>query len=181
MEDVVIFSSKRYLAAMAGGCLLFAVGCIYPLVYGFDISDRDALGRFFQLITPEIFYLGAPLAILGFIYSSYRLLKPTPAIIINREGIVDNASALGAGLIRWEEIQSMFIYDVMGNRLLGIIPVNLEAILARQSGLKRFFFNLGKSMQAAPFSIPEGGLPMKLEDLLARIQGYREGLSPDSA
>ena len=164
---------------MAGGCLLFAGVCIYPLVYEFEISGRDSLGRFFQLITPEIFYLGAPLAVLGFFYAVYRLMNPAPALIINREGIVDNASALGAGLIRWEEIQSMFIYDVMGNRLLGIVPVNLDPILDRQSGPRRFFYNLGKNMQAAPFSIPEGGLPMKLEELLAKIEAYREKLSSD--
>lgn len=177
MEDIVIFSSKRYLMTMAGGCLLFAVACIYPIIYGFDISGKDSLGRFFQLITPEIFYLGAPLAILGFFYACYRLVKNAPALVINRDGILDNGSALSAGLIRWEEIESMFIYDIMGNRFLGLVPVNLDSVLRRQSGIKKFFFKMGKSTTSAPFAIPEGGLPLKLEDLLAKIHAYRESLS----
>ncbi len=179
MEDIVIYSSKRYLLAMAAGCLLFAVASIYPIIYGYNISGRDALGEFFRLITPEIFYLAAPLSGLGFIYASYRLLKPTPAVIISREGIFDNASALGAGLIRWEEIKSVFIYAVMNNPFLGIVPVNIEPILARQSGIKRFFFRMNKGMTSAPFAIPQGGLPMTVEELLAKIELYRNSLSQD--
>src|SRR6185436_15541060 len=111
---------------MAAGCMLFISGCIYPLIYGYEITGRDTLGQFFNALTPGIFYVGAPLFSLALIYVCYRLLRPRPSVIINQEGIVDNASALGAGLIRWEEIEGMFIYKVMGKPLLGIIPVNLE-------------------------------------------------------
>lgn len=179
MQDIVIYSSKRYLLAMAAGSLLFVGASLYFIIYGYNISGRDALGGFFRAITPEIFYLAVPLFGLGFIYVCYRLLKPMPAVIINREGIFDNASALGAGLIRWEEIKSIFIYTLMNNAFLGIVPVNTETILARQSGIKRFFIKMGKGMSPAPFSIPGGGLPMKVEELLAKIESYRESLSQD--
>ncbi|MGB7923069.1 MAG: STM3941 family protein [Pyrinomonadaceae bacterium] len=166
---------------MAAGCLLLIGACIYPLIYGFNISGRDALGWFFKAITPEIFYIGAPLFSLALIYICYRLLIPRPSVIINQEGIYDNASAFGAGMIRWEEIESMFIYTIMDNPFLGIIPVNLETILARQSIIKRFLFRMNKGMTQAPFAIPEGGLPMTVEELLTKIQLYRKGLSQDRA
>jgi hypothetical protein len=181
MQDIVIYSSKRYLLAVGAGSLLFVVASLYFIIYGYNISGRDSLGEFFRAITPEIFYLAAPLFSLGFIYACYRLLKPTPSVIINREGIFDNASALGAGLIRWEEIKSVFIYNLMNNKFLGIVPVNVETILARQSGVKRFFLKMGKGMSPAPFSIPQGGLPMKVEELLAKIESYRKSLSQDQA
>ena len=181
MKDIVIFPNKRYLLAMAAGCLLLIGGCLYPLIYGYNISGRDALGWFFQAITPEIFYLGAPLFSLPLIYICYRLVKPRPSVIINQEGIFDNASAFGAGMIRWEEIESMFIYKIMENPFLGIVPVNLDTILARQSGIKRFLFRMNKGMSQAPFAIPQGGLPVSVEELLAEIQSYRKSLSQGRA
>lgn len=181
MEDIVIYTKKRYLMAMAAGSLLLVIACVYPLVYGYNISGRDSLGRFFKAITPEIFYIGAPVFSFALIYLGYRLLKPAPAVIINQEGIVDNASAFGAGLIRWEEIESMFVYRVMDNAFLGIVPVNLEAVLARQPTMKRFLFRMNKGMAQAPFAISGGGLPMSVEELLSRIESYREALSQDRA
>ncbi|HEX6189909.1 MAG TPA: STM3941 family protein [Pyrinomonadaceae bacterium] len=181
MEDIVIYTKRRYLIAMAAGSLLLVGACVYPLVYGFDISGRDSLGRFFKLITPEIFYVGAPVFSLAFIYICYRLLKPTPSVIINQEGVFENASVFGAGLIRWEEIESMFIYQVMNNAFLGIVPVDLDAILARQPPIKRFLFKMNKGMAQAPFAISEGGLPMSVEELLSRIVSYREALWRDRA
>ena len=179
MEDIVIYTKKRYLLAMAAGSLLLVSACVYGLVYGFNISGRDSLGRFFQAITPEIFYIGAPVFSLGLIYLGYRLLKPAPAVIINQEGIVDNTSVFGAGLIRWEEIESLVVYRVMDNAFLGIVPVDLEAVLARQPTMKRFLFRMNKGMAPAPLSISGGGLPMPVEELLAKIESYREGLSQD--
>ncbi len=181
VKDIVIYPSKRYLMAMAAGCLLMIVGCIYPLIYGYEISGRDVLGRFFKSITPSIFYIGAPLFSLPYIYICYRLLKPAPSLIISPEGIFDNASAFGAGMIRWEEIKSMFIYEIMGRPFPGIIPVNLETILARQPAIKRILFRMNKGMTQAPFAIPEGGLPMSAAVLLAKIQSYRERLSQAGA
>jgi hypothetical protein len=180
MHDIVIYGSRGYLAAMAAACLLFVGGSVYPLIYGYDVPGGDALGEFFRSVTPGIFYMGT-LFTLPFVYACYRLLKPTPSVIINREGIIDNASALGAGMIRWEEIKGVFIYQVMGKQFLGITPVDVETVLARQSGIKRFFFRLNKGVATAPFAIPEGGLPMTAEELLAKFQLYRNSLSQDRA
>lgn len=181
MKDIVIYPKKRSLIIMAAGCLLFVGASLYFIIYGYNISGRDALGQFFKAITPEIFYIGAPLFSLLLIYICYRLLKPAPSVIINEEGIFDNASVFGAGLIRWEEIESMFLYKIMDNSFLGIVPVDIETILARQSVIKRFSFKMNKGMTQAPFAIPEVVLPMSVEELLAKIQLYRSSLSQDRA
>lgn len=65
-----------------------------------------------------------------------RLLMPKPAVVISDAGIFDNASAVGAGMLKWEEIADVFACDFMGQRWLGIIPMNEEVILGRQSRLK---------------------------------------------
>lgn len=177
MKDIVIYPNRHYLMALAAACLLLVGACVYPLIYGYDISGRDELGQFLKAVTPGIFYIGAPLFGLFLIYVCHQLLRPKPSVIINQEGIFDNASLLGAGMIRWDEIKSVFIYKVMNNSLLGIIPVDIESVLARQSIIKRFLFRMNKGMSQAPFAIPDNSLPMSAEELLAKIQLYREGLS----
>jgi hypothetical protein len=166
---------------MAGLSLLMVGLSIYPLIYPFEITGQDGMGRFFKSITPGLFYISAPLFSLPLLYSCYRLLKRSPALIISQEGIFDNASIFSAGMIRWEEIKSLFIYNVMDNRLLGIIPFDVETILARQSSVKRFLLRIGNDSSAAPFAIPEDALPMSLEEFLVTIEKYRNNRSQKDA
>lgn len=177
MNEIVIYSQKRYLV-MAGLSLILVSLSVYALIYPFEITGEDMMGRIFRAITPELFYLSAPLFSVPFLYSCYRVLKRSPALIINQEGIFDDASMLGAGMIRWEEIEQMVIFNVMNNRFLGIIPVDTQAILARQTSVKRFFLRIGNKPQTPPFAIPEGLLPMSLEELLANIETCRNNRPP---
>lgn len=181
MTDIVIYPDKRYLLALAAGCLLLTGGSIYLIIYGYDVSGRDSVGQFFKAITPGIFYIGVPMFSLLLIYICYRLLHPMPSVIINQEGIFDNASLFGAGMLRWEEIENMFVYQIMDSKFLGLVPADPETVIARQPAIKRFFFKMGKGMSPAPFAIPEDGLPMPAEELLAKAQLYRISLSRGGA
>ena len=173
MKDIVIYSHRWYLK-IAGISLLMVSLSVYPLIYPFEITGQDVMGQFFKSITPGLFYISAPLFSLPLLYTCYRLLKRSPALMISQEGIFDNASIFSAGMIRWEEIKSLFIYNVMENRLLGIIPVDIETILARQSKVKRFLLTIGNNSSRAPFAIPEDVLPMSLEEFLSKIEMYRK-------
>jgi hypothetical protein len=55
----------------------------------------------------------------------------------------------------------------------------MKTVLACQSIIKRFFFRIGKGISSAPFAIPEGDLPTSVEELLVKIQLYRESLSQE--
>jgi hypothetical protein len=174
MEDIVIYASKLKLLAMAAVCLAFEGFFVHFLLYG--LSEGRAP---FKEYIPAILYLGAPVVGLLFVYLCYRLLRPQPAVVINREGIFDNASIFSAGLIRWEKIKSVFTYQVMNHSLLGIIPVDLETIIGRQPAIKRFFFKLGGKGSPVPFAIPGGVLPMSAEELLTKIQAYKRAHFPE--
>lgn len=174
MDDIVIYASKLKLLRMAVFCLVFEGFFVLFLRYGLPEGRAP-----FKAYIPALLYLGAPVMGLLFIYLCYRLLKPKPAVVINREGIFDNASLLGAGLIRWEEIKSVFTYHVMHHSLLGIIPVDLETIIARQSPIKRFFFKLRGQGSPAPFAIPGSILTISAEELLTKIQSHQKARSQE--
>lgn len=176
MKDIVIFAKKTKLVGGAIGCLVFEAIFIHFFIYGLPEGRVP-----FKSLLPGACFIGAPFFGVVLIYICFRLLRPSPAVIINRKGILDNASIFSAGLIHWHEIKTMFVYRVIDQPMLGIIPFESNVIIARQSPIKRFFFRMLKSAStAAPFAIPEVILPMSAEDLLATIHRYREKLPPNS-
>lgn len=176
MEDIVIFAKKSKLVGTAVGCLVFEALFIYYFIYGLPEGPAP-----FKSLLPGALIIGAPMFGAGLIYICFRLLRPSPVVIINREGILANVSILSAGLIHWHEIKTMFVYRIVDQPILGIIPFDSDVIIARQSPIKRFFFRIGKSASTVtPFNIPGNMLPMSAEELLAKIHWYREKLPLNS-
>ena len=166
MNEVVIYPKKVKLLAITMGALL-------GVILGFYFAqNRVEMGLPLRVVIITS-YVGIPFSGLCLIYAVYRLLMPKPVVVISDEGIFDNASAVGAGMLRWEEIADVFAYDFMGQRMLGIIPVNEEVVLGRQSRLKRVMAKMNKGIAAAPFNIPQQVLPISVDELLCRVEERR--------
>ncbi len=109
----------------------------------------------------------------------WHLLAPKPIVIIDDKGILDNASLLGAGFIPWDEIAEVGINELLGQRSLGIVPVDIEGVLARQNALKRCLMKMNTGLLDAPFNIPEAVLPMSLETLVDHMSRHAEAAGGD--
>lgn len=112
------------------------------------------------------------LALLCALFLFYRLLSPKPALIIDNEGIVDNASAIvaGIGMIYWSEIAAVLLYGSAQQSYLVIVPHNIQALRARQNVLARAFANIFTRALPSPISIPEWLLTMPAAEVLAQIR-----------
>ncbi len=164
MNEIVIFPSRWKTALAFLGCVGFvALGC-------FLIASSS--GRLDDLFMSLI----GGVAILFFgsigLYIGYRLIRPSPALRINEDGIYDNASLSGVGLIRWEEIAEIFVYSVVGQKTLGIVPLDWPALLARQPRYKQALMNANAGVAGAPINIPQAILPMPIEELQEKILSY---------
>jgi hypothetical protein len=118
--------------------------------------------------------VGVPFFGLCFLYACYRLIVPKPAVIVNHEGIFDNASAISAGLVKWDEIADVFVSYFMGQSFLSVVPVDIEAFLRRQPVFKIWLMKANAGLVAAPINIPQSMLRMKVEELASEIQKYRQ-------
>jgi hypothetical protein len=166
MNEVVIYPKKVKLFAVTMAALLF-------IILGFYFAEnRTEMGLPLRVIIIAS-YVGIPFFSLCLVYAVYRLLMPKPVVVISDEGIFDNASAVGAGMLRWEEIAEVFAYDFMGQRMLGIIPVNEAVVLRRQSRLKRVMAKMNKGIAPAPFNIPQTVLPISVDELLDKVEERR--------
>ena len=120
----------------------------------------------------------------------YRLLFPTPILVVNGEGIFYNPLSLWfvnlKMSISWKEIAAMYLQELTlrgkeGTKtydLLCILPKDLEEFVQRQQlgGRGRFAVLGAMSKSNAPFMIFEKTIfPHRLDELFARIgDSYRE-------
>ena len=173
MEDIVIYPSRLKMSLIALGALAFVIAGIF-------IGTREEV-----TLTPlKLFlatYVGIPFFGLCFLFAAYKLLVRKPAIIISNEGLVDNASAVGAGFLRWEEIEEIFVHEYVGQRMLGIVVKDPVAVIARQSGFKKAMAKLNGGVVGTSFNIPQVSLPMPVEELLSTIETYRSAVGSHSA
>lgn len=102
-------------------------------------------------------------------YGVFRLLVKRPALIVDARGLTDNGSALGVGLLRWDEIATIGEYRFRGQTMLGIVPRNLERVLSRVGPFKRFALRANLRLGAAPLNIPQMVLPVPVGDLVEAI------------
>lgn len=166
-DRLVIYPSRGKLALLALGALAFVVAGLW---LGGVFGDMD-LSQGLVVITT---YIGVPFFGLCLVYLLYRLVVRKPALIVSAEGIVDNASATGAGPVGWDEMHEILPTEVSGKPMLGIVPRDEEQILDRQNPLKRFIMSVNRNMTGFVILIPETALPMSIDELLGEIQRFPE-------
>jgi hypothetical protein len=163
MNELVIPASRlTLLGQFVAGLVFVALGAVmmfFPTRYGW-------WERFVGLVTAA-FFGSVVLAIL------YRLVRPAPAIIINAQGITDNASGLSVGLIPWDQIDEVREYRIGKQAFLAIFPKDPDALIKALPRWKRTAIRANLKMGAAPVNIPQSQLGMKLSRLAGEIEQRR--------
>jgi hypothetical protein len=166
-DELVVPMSRLKLVALALGAALFVVGGAWL------ISLAGTLGPFVMEVgVAAIVFFGA----CG-VYALYRIARPRPALVVSPRGILDNSSAISVGFIAWDDVAALREYRFNDQVFLGIVPKNLDAILARQPAWKRAAIRANLGLGADPVNIPQVVLPMSVSQLLQEIE-MRFGRKP---
>src|SRR6266478_418847 len=155
MNDIVIYPSKKKMVLSAFGALGFVALSISGIVFQKELEIPT-----WVVIIAAL--LGVPFFGFCFVYLAYRLLNPAPAVIVGRDGILDNASALAAGSIRWDEIEDIIIELFEGQKFLGIILTHPDALIARQTSAKALALKANRHLMKATVNIPQVALPISV-------------------
>lgn len=160
-NDYVIFPSTKKMISASFISLLFTVGGAVFILLTF-ISEGDIftilLVRFIGIIS--FLFFGLCLT-----YFSGRLISKKPALIITDEGIYENSSYIGAGKIKWHEVKDAYIYEYMGEKMLGIETYDPDLVISRKSGFKKFLVKTNKKLINSQISIPQNGVSITLEEI----------------
>ncbi len=162
----VVYPRRWKLALFASGSLAFVLA-------GLWIGGVFGGARRSTAIIVVATYVGVPFFALCFLYLLFRLVVRKPSVVVSEEGVLDNASALGAGMIRWEEIKDVRSRLFGTQRMIVIVLRDEQPILARQNPVKRFFMLLNKRLIGYAINIPENTLPLPAEELIREIKRYR--------
>lgn len=163
-DRLVVYPRRWKLALLACGALGFVLA---GLVIGYAAGWRP------NPVTAVATYVAVPFFGYCFLDLVYRLAVRRPAVVVSEEGILDNATALGAGMIRWEEVRGVRATSFGAQRMVAIVPKDEAALLARQNPAKRLLMRANKSLANYIVCIPESTLPMTREELLEEIGRYR--------
>jgi hypothetical protein len=102
-------------------------------------------------------------------YTAYRLIVQRPALVADDDGLLDNASAVAVGRLRWDEIERVWPYGFSGQMFLGVIPRDLEQVLARLPRWKQALIRANVSFGCAPINIPQTILPVRIDDVVNEL------------
>lgn len=163
-EEIIIYPRRLMMFFYAAGSLVAVVVGTLFAVY------QEEMGT--PLLVLVVCYIGVPLLSYGFLWSVHRLLWPKPAVIISEQGILDDSTATGAGLVRWEDIAEIRPYRRFLHKCIGIVPRDTNALLSTQGFGQRVRMKVDMAMGYPPISIFEIALPVSEERLLLLIGNY---------
>lgn len=101
-----------------------------------------------------------------------RLFSNRVSLILNREGLLDNSSAIPAGRIAWEQISRVGLFTVSSQRFLGIDVKDRAALASQTSAFGRWLNAENAGITGYPVNIPSTAIDRSIEDLQALIERY---------
>lgn len=101
-----------------------------------------------------------------------RLVDRRPALVLDRNGLYDNATVAGAGLVRWSEMTAVGALDLGGRRTLCIGLRDPEALLARVAPVRQQLIRTRMRQVGPVVTIPQNVLPLPVDDLVAEMRTF---------
>ena len=105
-------------------------------------------------------------------WSLSRLFSHRVSLILDREGILDNSSAIPTGRILWEQISRVGITTVSNQRFLGIDVKDRSSLATSTSPFRRWMHDQNAGITGYPVNIPATTIDHSLEELEALIVRY---------
>jgi hypothetical protein len=160
--------SKSRMTKMLIGSVAFVLIGLWLLIYQLSISNPASNN-------PIIKYGVAIASILFFgftmIYSLSKLADKKPGIVFDKEGILDNSTAIAVGLIPWRDIEGVSTVKVMKQEFVIIIVNNTEHYIGKKKNfLRRKSLEYNYKNYGSPVAISANGLKCEVNELVEIIQ-----------
>lgn len=171
-DSMVVYPRKGRMLVLFILSLAFVAGSIWAALNRESIlEEARGITSVTAPILPIVVAVAIPFFSLCTVYLSYRFVKPKPSLRIDKDGIDENASFVGVGKIRWDEIERIVLYSMMGQKMIGIIPKYFKPFIERQSGVKRALLSMNKKKEI-PISIPQTASDVPLEAVLEFVEQF---------
>lgn len=158
-HEIKINTSKQIAGIILSA--LFIIGGSILLINPMVLGDHPFTDKF--LFTMSLTVVLIFIALL--IFLTNKIIKKTIGLTINDNGIQEQISAFGVGMVRWEEMSGFGIKKQIGIPFIVIYLKDKDLFIDRFSGLKKATIKKNAESFGTPVAISTVMLKMKLSDL----------------
>ena len=103
-----------------------------------------------------------------------KISEKKAGLVINKQGVTDNSSALSIGFIPWADVQQIKVLKVMSERFLLFILNNPQDYLKKvKNPIRRNTMKINQKLYGSPFSISSNLLQINFDELKELLQKKR--------
>ncbi len=164
VEPVRIFAPRRHLALMLAGSIAFVSAGLWMVL------NAGPVGWVIGSVSVMFFGLGGA-------YYLTELVVRRPILQVDQDGILDRASLVSAGRLRWSDVREIRILSVEGQRMLSIYPSDPAAVMARANPIRRAVMRANDGLGFPPVNVPVSVLPCTVDDLLDLMRRHNPDLT----
>ncbi|WP_339240069.1 STM3941 family protein [Paenibacillus sp. FSL R5-0517] len=157
-EQHVEYPNRKRLAWLTAGAALFVAAGFFLIFDRSSVTNDSILSGVIGILS--ILFFG-----LCFCYSLVKMIKKEPSFVINEDGFVDASSYTAGGAVVWKDVENIFMYELMGQKMIGVKLRDEKAFLDRQNGMKRKLMTVNSNMVDATISVAQSSLTMPLDQL----------------
>jgi hypothetical protein len=169
-EKIIELSKTKLLLLIAGALIFVALGI---WMYQLDPAWIEAQRRF---NSPAIVHGIGIASIVFFGACGAAGLKKSfdkkPGLVLSAAGIVDNSSAVSAGLIPWSDIQGFGIHEIQKQRLLIIMLADPEKYIRAGGSMKQALHRMNTRICGSPIAISSNALKINFDELVGLCNSY---------
>ena len=110
---------------------------------------------------------------LGVALFAIKIFNKKPGLILNKDGITDQTSAIGIGLIQWSDIKNIYLEKVSEHPFIMIEVKNPQQYLQKQKNpIARRAMEINMQLYKTPLHINISLLNINAADLLDKVQTH---------
>lgn len=162
MGDFIVYPKRMRVLLLAFISFMVMWTGIILFLFSFHVIEHDR----YALQGIGIILIG--MYGIPFLHHMKVFFARKPAVIINGDGIIDQSSYIGAGLVSWSDIKDITFVRSFGIVYLGIITFDPEYMIKRTTGLKKIL-NKANKHRKTQIHISIKSLSCTAEELVEEI------------
>lgn len=179
-ETIVELSRSKIVLMIVGSVILALVGAWLFSLDEAAIRELPAQFRNKWLVHGTGF---ASILFFGLCatYGVWKLFDTKPGLVFSRDGILDNSSAVAAGLIPWSEVTGVGIFEYASQKMMVIKVKDPGKYVQRGNPMKRALNQANLDKCGSPITIAANSLKLNFDELLATFNRYHMKYSQPDA
>ncbi len=166
-KEIHLYSSKGIIAISIIILSVMLLGSLFATWMIYSNLNQVPVPLLIILVLLDAAFL------LGIILGIRQITDRSPLLIINSEGISGRYILPSSEVLRWEEIDKIFIYPFRLQRIIGIEVKNPESVLLRLPEGKRRAAKWSRNMGYPTFNISTGLFNFKPDEFIEVLEKFR--------